>query len=216
MTSGFRVFFREFRQQFHTTGAIAPSSRHLGRALARHVAAAGPAARILEVGPGTGAVTAEVIRALGDSQRLDLVELNAAFVAHLNGRFETDPMFRRAASRSRVLHQGVETLDSGAPYEAVVSSLPLNNFPPEVVAGLVEHLLRLTKPGGTLSFFEYVAIRRLKGVLGSRLGRERIRGIDRVIGAALAQHEFARDRVWRNFPPAWVHHLRPAEKDGRR
>ena len=31
----YRTFFRQFRQQFETTGAIAPSSRFLARAMAR-------------------------------------------------------------------------------------------------------------------------------------------------------------------------------------
>ncbi len=61
-----RVFWREFRRNFHTTGAVLPSGRALARALTRYVAAgaAGPR-RILEVGPGTGAVTTVLVDRLG-------------------------------------------------------------------------------------------------------------------------------------------------------
>jgi phospholipid N-methyltransferase len=60
----YRLFWREFRQNFHTTGAILPSGRALARALARFVRAERSRVRILEVGPGTGAVTREIVAAL--------------------------------------------------------------------------------------------------------------------------------------------------------
>ena len=103
-----RVFWRQFRAQFHTTGAVLPSGRFLGRALARFVGQEPRGQRILEVGPGTGAVTAQIVRRLGPHDALDLVELNTEFVARLNERFAADEPFRkvavavaRAASRRR-------------------------------------------------------------------------------------------------------------------
>ena len=86
--SEYRLFFREFRTNYHTTGAILPSGRSLARALARFVAEqpAGPR-RILEVGPGTGAVTSRIVAALGPEDQLDLVELNDRFVERLRDRF---------------------------------------------------------------------------------------------------------------------------------
>ena len=82
-----RVFLKQFFAQYHTTGSVLPSSRSLAKALCRYVpdqhgaAAAGPR-EILEVGPGTGAVTAELVRALRPTDRLTLVELNQDFVRH--------------------------------------------------------------------------------------------------------------------------------------
>src|SRR5438876_11512114 len=78
-----KEFFGQFRQHYHTTGSILPSSRALGRALTRPMRLAQGARRILEVGPGTGAVTAEIVRALRPDDQLDLVEINAQFVAVL-------------------------------------------------------------------------------------------------------------------------------------
>src|SRR5262245_8969318 len=91
----YRVFFREFRRNFQTTGAIAPSGRRLAKALARFVSERrNGERRILEVGPGTGAVTRAIVAAMGPADRLDLVELNDTFVDVLRRRFETDPAFR--------------------------------------------------------------------------------------------------------------------------
>ncbi len=203
-----RVFWRQFRQHFVTTGSVLPSSRYLGRALARYVGATGQPDRVLEVGPGTGAVTSRIIGRMGAHDRLDLVELNDAFVRRLRDRFETDAVFRHVADRARVLHQPVEELADGEPYDVIVSGLPLNNFSVEQVEQILGVLIGLLRPGGTLSFFEYLAIRRARALVSGTRERARLRGIDRALAALLEPHEFRRDLVWRNVPPACVHHVR--------
>jgi phosphatidylethanolamine/phosphatidyl-N-methylethanolamine N-methyltransferase len=205
-----RLFFHEFLTNYRTTGAVLPSGRFLASALARFVRdgnGSGPR-RVLEVGPGTGAVTPRIIAALGPEDTLDLVELNESFVRHLRQRFEDDPAFQPGASRARVLHCPVEELPEGTRYHAIVSGLPLNNFAVEEVRGILEVFRRLLEPGGTLSFFEYIALRRLKGMVSRGDERARLRGIGEVTGGLLAQHEVRRDWVWPNVPPAWVHHVR--------
>jgi phospholipid N-methyltransferase len=203
-----RVFWRQFREHFHTTGSVLPSSRFLGRALARYVGTNGKGCRVLEVGPGTGAVTEQIVRRLGQQDTFDLVELNEEFVRRLNARFETEPSFQRVASRSRVLHQRVETLADGEPYDVIVSGLPLNNFAVADVEHLLDVLMRLLKPGGTLSFFEYLAIRRARSIVSSGQERARLKGIGRALDKVLNPHEFRCDWVWPNVPPAAVHHVR--------
>ena len=89
-----REFFRQFRTQFQTTGAIAPSSRRLARAMTRYVASERRPARILEVGPGTGAVTRQIVTLLKADDRLDMVELNEAFAGRLEQRFQSEPSFQ--------------------------------------------------------------------------------------------------------------------------
>jgi phospholipid N-methyltransferase len=203
-----RVFWRQFREQFHTTGSVLPSSRFLGRALARNVGANGGSCRVLEVGPGTGAVTAQIVGRLGQNDTLDLVELNEEFVRRLNTRFETEPSFCNVAPRCRVLHQRVETLAGGEPYDVIISGLPLNNFAVADVEHILDVLLQLLKPGGTLSFFEYLAIRRARALVSSGQEKARLEGIGRALDKVLTPHEFRCDWVWPNVPPAAVHHVR--------
>jgi phospholipid N-methyltransferase len=210
----YRVFWREFRGQYHTTGAIAPSGRALAKALARFVAdnpqaqQPGGGRRILEVGPGTGAVTTALVRGLGPADSLDLVELNDRFVAHLRQRFEREPAFQAVGSRSRVLHQPLETLPGDAPYDLIVSGLPLNNFSVPAVEEILAAYRKLLRPGGTLSFFEYIAIRRARAVVSGRAERARLQGISQALAALFAEGRIACDWVWPNLPPAWVHHVR--------
>jgi phosphatidylethanolamine/phosphatidyl-N-methylethanolamine N-methyltransferase len=203
------LFFREFLRNFHTTGAILPSGRYLAAALTRFVAEKSPhPRRILEVGPGTGAVTGQIIARMDAADRLDLVELNDSFVERLKHRFEHEPAFRRAADRSRVLHCPVEDLPRAERYDLIVSGLPLNNFAAADVDRILATLMELLAAGGTLSFFEYIAVRPARALVSGRAERERLRGIGKALRGVLDGREVRRDAVWLNVLPAWVHHVR--------
>lgn len=214
------LFFREFLRHHYTTGAVLPSGRRLAAALARFVgnhaeATNGsaepnnpPPKKILEVGPGTGAVTRRIIEVMHPADSLDLVELNGAFVEQLRNRFQNDPGFQPVADRARVLHCPVEELQGDGNYEVIVSGLPLNNFAAADVERLLAVLVGLLAPGGTLSFFEYIAVRSARAMVSGSSERARLRGVGRAMRAVLDPHEFRRDAVWLNVPPAWVHHVR--------
>ncbi len=206
----YRIFWREFRRTFHTTGAVAPSGRRLSRALAHFVREGelglGPR-QILEVGPGTGAVTGHIVAAMRPDDRLTLVEHNGEFVARLRERLADEPALRAVADRVTIHHAGVEQLAEDQPYDLIVSGLPLNNFSVEFVREVLAKLERLLAAGGTLSFFEYIAIRRAKSLVSGAAQRARLRGIAAALDQLLAEREIRRDHVWANIPPAYVHHL---------
>jgi phospholipid N-methyltransferase len=226
----YRVFWRQFRDAYHSTGAVLPSGRALSSALARfvrngeaHVAKSAAAdsalavseklphidaRRILEVGPGTGAVTDQIIRAMRHDDRLVLVERNELFVEHLQARLAENAVAQEKRDRINVIHASVEDLPEDAPFDLIVSGLPLNNFSVELVDLILSKLRRLLAPGGVLSFFEYVAIRRAKALVSSAAERERLRGIEKVFNDVVATKEIRRDLVLANVPPAWVHHVR--------
>jgi phospholipid N-methyltransferase len=206
-----RLFFREFVRTFHTTGAIAPSSRWLASALATYVdqkPGDGKPRRILEVGPGTGAVTQCLVRKLAPTDALTLVELNDTFVNHLRDRFEGERYFTEVANRTEIVHDRLENLDASSPYDLIISGLPLNNFPVEVVEQILASFGKLLKPGGTLSFFEYIAIRGARSMVGPRAERARMQGISRALEGLFDGRRIRRQWVWANLPPAWVHHVR--------
>jgi phospholipid N-methyltransferase len=208
-----RHLFREqSRVDFRSVGAIAPSSRWLAASLTAGVAAHGGRSTeprtLLEVGAGTGAITAALVAAMGPRDTLLVVEQNAAFATHLAARFTNDPAFRDVQDRVRILHASAGTLDPVASFHAIVSSLPFNNFAPEEVAGYLELFRRLLLPDGELRFYEYLAIRRLRAVLATRQERERLAGVGRVLATALASCPSRSQTVWWNLPPAVVHALR--------
>src|SRR5436305_324608 len=142
--SNYRVFVKQFFRRYHTTGAILPSGRPLANALCRYVrdGSSGPR-EILEVGPGSGAVTARLVQLLRPDDRLTMVELNDDFVRHLNERFVSEPDFRAAADRSKLLHCRLEDLEGKACYDRIISGLPLNNFAAGEVRQILETFARL-------------------------------------------------------------------------
>ncbi|MBN2023610.1 MAG: methyltransferase domain-containing protein [Pirellulales bacterium] len=202
------LFLREFWRNFHTTGAVLPSGRRLAAALARYVGKGDLPQRILEVGPGTGAITRHIVRAMGPEDQIDLVELNPSFANRLRDDFAHEPELAAVAPRVRVLQTAIESLPQHDRYNVIVSGLPLNNFSVAVVETILQAFRELLTPGGTLSFFEYMAVRRLRMLAGSRAERDRARGIQRVLGGLLTNHEIRRDAIWLNVPPAWAHHAR--------
>lgn len=201
------TFFREFRRHFRDTGSVLPSGLFLAKALTTELRKTRLPARILEVGPGTGAVTQQILRSMQGGDRLDAVELNGHFVALLQRRFDRDADFRSRRQQVRLIHSAVEDLPGEGVYDFIISGLPLNNFPVKLVRSIFQVYDRLLKPGGTLSYFEYVLIRQLKTPFVDRQERRRLFRIGRVVGRYVHNYEVHRERILMNVPPATVRHL---------
>jgi phospholipid N-methyltransferase len=201
-------FLREFRHQFRSTGAILPSGRFLARALVSELRKPRGPARILEVGPGTGSVTKEILRHLHPDDRLDLVEINPRFVSLLHERFEKEWAFRFYREQVQLIHSAVELLPGEGLYDFIVSGLPLNNFPASTVRTIFRAYGRLLKPGGTLTYYEYVLIRHLKTPFVNRRERRRLLSVGRLVGGYIRNYQVRRERIFINVPPATVRHLR--------
>ena len=204
----YRLFLQEFVRRYHTTGAVLPSGRALASALCSHAGKGDRPQQILEVGPGTGAVTSTLVQRLRPQDRLCLIEINETFVECLRDALRSKPAYRAVADRCDLVHGRVEELPGDGFYDVIISGLPLNNFGVDDVRQILAQFSRLLKPGGVLSFFEYIAIRSVKSVVSGRADRERLRGISKVLDETLTGREFKRDWIWPNVPPAWVHHVR--------
>jgi phosphatidylethanolamine/phosphatidyl-N-methylethanolamine N-methyltransferase len=113
-------------------GAVAPSSAALGRAMAAQIPdSAGP---ILELGPGTGVVTAAILARGIAPERLTAIEYDPDFSALMSQRF---PRVRVVRGNAFDL---AGTLGDMPPFAAVLSSLPLINFPLEMRLSLLKQV----------------------------------------------------------------------------
>jgi phospholipid N-methyltransferase len=204
----YQTFLTQFLRNYNTTGSMIPSGRALGAALCRHVGGDRGPQKILEAGPGTGAVTGCIIDRMRSEDELWMVELNPNFAAHLRSAFDTKPAFRSAKSRCHLIEGSVQQLEHAGQFDLVISGLPLNNFASEDVRLILQAYARLLKPGGVLSFFQYILIRPAKMIVSAGPERERLKGVGEAIEGELGTREFAREWVWVNVPPAWVHHMR--------
>jgi len=186
---------------------VIPSGRALGSALCRHVGG-GAAQKILEAGPGTGAVTGCIIERMRSDDELWMVELNPTFASHLRNAFKEKPAFRDAAGRCHLIEGSVQQLGQESQFDLVISGLPLNNFSSADVQNILQAYAKLLKPGGILSFFQYILIRPAKMFVSVGHERNRLKAVGETIEGVLGEREFAREWVWVNVPPAWVHHIR--------
>lgn len=204
------TFFREFRRRFETTGSVLPSSRFLARAMTGPLRAHPRPAplRILEIGPGTGAVTGAILSQLRPGDVFDLVEINENFVTVLKNRFEKEGAWKLRAAQSTIHNCPLQAFRSDAPYDVVISGLPFNNFPTTLVEELVSVSWEHLAPGATYSFFEYMFVRSVRCSVGAKADRERLSAIESYLQGRFKESRFRRDWVFANVPPAWVQHLR--------
>ncbi|HEX8298271.1 MAG TPA: methyltransferase domain-containing protein [Rubricoccaceae bacterium] len=197
------VFVDQVRHSGGAIGAVLPSSRALGRRMLDGLPSADAPRRVLEVGAGTGAFTRALIERLGPSDTLVVVELNPTFCARL--RVQIAEWTRAPGAPAVELVEGdVLTYEPQAPFEYIVSSLPLNAFPETLVTQIVRKLEAVLAPGGTLAYFEYTGFRSV------REGVRRVRGErgPSAVEAALAPHVVGSRQVLWNVPPATVRQVR--------
>ncbi|MEV7341820.1 methyltransferase [Streptomyces sp. NPDC093544] len=196
------AFLRQFTRTATMTGSIAPSGAALCRALTRHIQPGSPhrPRAVLEVGPGTGAVTRHLAPRLGPHDTLELVEANGPFVDHLTAALKHDTRLAAIAHRTRLHHGLIQDQQLGH-YDNIVCGLPFANFPPTQIEAVVRQLLTSLRPGGRLSFFSYIGGRAI-GQLNPRraLSRHALREV-------IAPHVVGSEIVISNLPPAYVHHL---------
>lgn len=216
MSLGERLtFVRQLLAHQKTTGAVQPSSRYLARAMAAPLRRAGAASSdpldILEIGPGTGAVTRGLVEAMRPGDRLDCYEINPEFAGYLKARVRDDPAFRHVRDGIEVVCAPAEELPGDARYDLVVCSVPFNNFD----AGTTERLfdvglgaVRADGPGGTFTWFEYLALPALVKSLAPAAERRRMREVQAVKQERRRRHPVEQVSVFRNLPPARVCHLR--------
>jgi len=180
--SGNLRFLRALMAHPKSIGALVPSSRALAKAIARQIDPARPGP-VLELGPGTGVLTQGLLDRGITPERLTLVEFDAEMAAFLAQHFAgVDVIQGDAFDLARTL--GPKARE---PFSAIVSGIPLLNFPMVRRRSFMEGVCRLLAPGAPLIQFSYGMNAPALPLPGHCVSR-----------AAL---------VWANLPPArvWVY-----------
>lgn len=176
-------FLRSWIEKPLTTGAVMPSSKVLARTMAAYVdpKSKGP---VVELGPGTGAVTQALVEHGVDPARLVLVEFNPTFCRMLRARYPAATVVQGDAYRLRRLLE--TTLRE--PADAIVSGLPLVTKPLRTRVRLISEAMALLRPGAPFVQFTYAMVPPIpKGLTGIRTE--------------------ASPLIWLNLPPArvWIY-----------
>lgn len=173
------LFVREWVGRPAAVGALCPSSRHLAREMADAVPDGD--GLVVELGGGTGAITAALLERGVAPRRLVVVERSLAFVRHLRRRF---PGISIVSGDARQLER---LLPPGATVDAIVSCLPLRTLPREAVTAIVDQCRRVLSAGGVMIQFTYDL---------RPPGRRPLGHAALVAGASRI--------VWANIPPARI------------
>jgi phosphatidylethanolamine/phosphatidyl-N-methylethanolamine N-methyltransferase len=179
-------FLRSWIEKPLHMGAVMPSGRVLARTMAQYVDIHSTEP-VVELGPGTGAITSALIEHGVDQKRLVLVEYNPGFCALLRDRY---PHAKVVQGDAYTLRDSLRNVLS-APASAVVSGLPLVTKPMLTRLKLIRDAFVALAPGAPFVQFTYSVAppipKSLPGVSTE-----------------------ASERIWMNLPPArvWVYRKR--------
>ena len=109
------------------TASVFPSSRNLASALVQTVDF-GRARTVVELGPGTGPITREILKRLRPDAQLFALEINPVFIDHLSATC-TDPRLTLLRGSATDLQALLATHDIPT-VDAVISSLPFTRMEP--------------------------------------------------------------------------------------
>lgn len=145
-------FLKAFLGARRTVGAVAPTSRGLARRIAER-AAVRSARLVAELGPGSGAITRELLAALPPDGQLWAFEIHPAFVEQLRAEVR-DPRFRLVAESAETIDQarqraGLERFDS------IVSAIPFSLLPRQQSRQMLRAAAAALRPDGVLVALQY-------------------------------------------------------------
>lgn len=143
-------FFKEFLKNWKEVGSIIPSSRFLTKKMLE-VVDFNKAKVIVEIGPGLGCFTNEILKMMSKDARLIIFEINPDFCQKLRKKEDND-------SRLKVFN--VSALDmsyhlKNIKADYVISGIPLSTLTEDSRSLLLRAIKNILKEGGVYMQFQY-------------------------------------------------------------
>jgi phospholipid N-methyltransferase len=175
-----------------SVGALWPSSPFLAKEMVR-ASALEDAEHVLELGPGTGAFTGEILSSLRHEASFSAVEIDPELARQISRKF---PRAKVIAGCATKLGEHLAT-ENVTPPDAILSGLPWTVFDESLQTSILSQIHSVLRDGGVFSTFAYYGPHRLKG------GQAFRRKLDKTFGSVKRSPV-----VLRNFPPAFVYTCR--------
>ncbi len=145
-------FIRQFMKNRKMIGSMRPSSRFLTRKMLKTIPFQNDLV-IVELGPGTGVFTREILKNMSPGSKLLVFELNKDFYENLKGSLKDE--------RVTFIHDSAENIGmylkemNIAKADIIVSSLPLANFSKTLRDTLVRTCKACLKANSKFIQFQY-------------------------------------------------------------
>ena len=183
------TFFKNFIKAPSSIGALCPTSHSLSKEVTLNIGLE-KANSVVELGPGTGAITSHIIDALNPNTNFFAIELNKEFYRFFKKKYPYITIYNEDASSLIQLLQK-ENLEST---DAVISALPWTTLPHHIQKNLLNIIVDALKPGCYFTTIAYIT-----GVItpsGIRFKNKLKRHFSHVKLSRLK---------WKNIPPAFVY-----------
>lgn len=177
------IFISEFFKERKVVGAIAPSSKFLMRKILSQIDFSKDI-NIVELGPGTGIFTAEILKRMSRNSTLFSFEINPSFYTQLKSKISDDRLNLICDSAENMQEHlnknGIKKVD------IIISSLPLAVIPVEIKDNILNTSLKVLDKKGVYVQFQYSL--NAKKLLKSKFENVKI------------------DFTVINLPPAFIYH----------
>lgn len=170
-------------------GTVMPSSKQLAKAMTSDIGIE-KAKTVVEIGPGSGVFTSQILKMISPKTKFFLVELNPRIHRQLTERFPDVKIYNESAEILPELLKREETSSA----DVVVSGLPWASFPPELQHKLLDAIYNSLAKGGMFTTYGYIQGKIMPGGLS----------IKKLLKKHFNKVESTKT-IWQNLPPAFVY-----------
>lgn len=185
----YRTFLTRAARHPSTIGAVLPTSSYVAEAIVNVLPSTG-SPTVLELGPGTGALSDAIHHRLDSQARHIAVELDPEMVRYLR---KAKPWLHILEGDARDLNKLLETVGITR-VDAVISSIPWTLLDQEQQRTLLREAGKAMAPHGVFTAITYV----------TTLWRANTRAFTRALHDQFGE-VLPRSAVWRNLPPARIY-----------
>lgn len=187
-----RQFIKAYLKSPLQVGSFIPSSRFLGRTMAELVDLKS-ARTVIEYGPGTGTITAELLPRLGEHTKFFVVELSPQMASSFSKVYPDVKLYQRSIAEIGEIC-AAESLPAAGGVDVIISGIPWAVVPLDVQHELLTETAKVLRPGGMMLTYGYHSGLLLKS------GREFAKALPKYFSSVKRTKP-----IWLNMPPAFVY-----------
>lgn len=174
------------------TGAVFPSSAELARTV-MSFAGLESASSVVELGPGSGAFTSQILKEIRRYAKFFAIELNKDIYESFTAKFPGVRAYNKSASELKdvLMEEKLSSVD------VIVSGLPWASFSAKLQDDIMKAISESLSEGGIFTTYAYI-----QGFLMP--GAYKLRALLKKYFSEVKTSKI----VWRNIPPAFVYACR--------